>query len=91
MKYEMVIRNVFKCDRWGDPAKEADAGYFNDSNLRSVKILLGYCTLVLESQVSGHQGMEAFCEGLHQQIDKAESAKDLESVVDDLSAKLARS
>ncbi len=88
MKYETVIRKVFKCGRRGDPAKEAEAGSFNDSALRSVKIMLGYATLYLAANMSGSEEIRVCCESLHKCIENATSTEDLKVVVSELYKKI---
>jgi hypothetical protein len=83
-KYEDVIRKVFDCDRWGDPAKQANADNFTDAALREVKIMLGYCTLYMESHLSNKEGIDEECLKLQKEIEKAKTTRDLHSVVETL-------
>lgn len=88
MKYEMVIRKVFNCERWGDPAKQANADNFTEAALRDVKTMLSYSTLFLERKFSNKEDVLKLGAKLHKKIAEAKSVSGLHSVVDDLLSKL---
>lgn len=77
--YELIIREVFSCERFGDPARLANTDVYQDSCLGSVKVALNYALEFIETKERDELSQQVSI--FRQRINNAGSVEDLDDLL----------